>query len=70
MPKSTNVNDVQCFTGFMNYLTRFSPKFSGFCIFFRRLTDKNADWLWTTVRNDAVGITKHLISRKQRLRYC
>ena len=64
MPELTNVNDVQCFIGFVNYLSRFLPKLSDICEPLRRLTDKNAEWLWTKVHNDAVETIKHLISRE------
>ena len=45
MPELTNVNDVQRFIGFVNYLSRFLPKFSDICEPLRKLTDKNAEWL-------------------------
>ena len=54
MPELTNVNDVQRFIGFVNHLSRFLPKLSDICEPLRRLTDKNAEWLWTKVHNDAV----------------
>ena len=69
MPELTNVNDVQRFIGFVNYLSRFLPKLSDICEPLRRLTDKNAKWLWTKVHNDAVETIKHLISREPLLRY-
>ena len=69
MPELTNVNDVQRFIGFVNYLSHFLPKLSDICKPLRRLTDKNAEWLWTNVYNDAVETIKHLISREPLLRY-
>ena len=69
MPELTNVNDVQRFIGFVNYLSRFLPKLSDICEPLRRLTDKNAEWLWTKVHNDAVETIKHLISREPLLSY-
>ena len=69
MPELTNVNDVQRFIGFVNYLSRFLSKFSDICEPLRKLTDKNAEWLWTKVHNDAVETIKHLISREPLLRY-
>ena len=69
MPELTNVNNVQSFIGFVNYLSRFLPKLSDICEPLRRLTDKNAEWLWTKVHNDAVETIKHLISREPLLRY-
>ena len=69
MPKLSSVNDVQRFIGFVNYLSRFLPRLSDLCEPLRRLTDKNAEWQWTNVHNDAVKKIKHLISRAPVLRY-
>ena len=69
MPKLENVNDVQRFIGFVNYLSRFLPRLSDLCEPLRRLTDKNAEWHWTNAHNDAVEKIKHLISRAPVLRY-
>ena len=69
MPELTNVNDVQRFIGFVNYSSRFLPKLLDIFEPLRRLTDKNAEWLWTKVHNDAVETIKYSISREPLLRY-
>ena len=62
MAKLVNVNDVQRFIGFVNYLSRFLPRLSDLCEPLRRLTDNNAEWKWTKVHDEAVETIKHLIS--------
>ena len=62
MPKLVNVNDVQRFIGFVNYLSRFLPRLSDLCKPLHRLTDNNAEWKWTKVHNGVVETIKHLIS--------
>ena len=47
MPKLVNVNDMQRFIGFVNYLSRFLTRLSDLCEPLRRLTDNNAEWKWT-----------------------
>ena len=69
MPKLVNVNDVQRFIGFVNYLSRFLPRLSDLCEPLRRLTDNNAEWKWTKVHDEAVKMIKHLISCAPLLRY-
>ena len=69
MPKLINVNDVQQFIGFVNYLSRFLPRLSDLCEPLRRLTDNNAEWKWTKVHDEAVETIKHLISCAPLLRY-
>ena len=69
MPKLVNVNDVQRFIGFVNYLSRFLPRLSDLCEPLRRLTDNNAEWKWTKVHDEAVETIKHLISCAPLLRY-
>ena len=41
MPELTNVNDVQSFIGFVNYLSHFLPKLSDICEPLCRLTDNS-----------------------------
>ena len=53
MPKLVNVNDVQRFIEFVNYLSCFLPRLSDLCKPIRRLTDNNAEWKWTKVHDDA-----------------
>ena len=69
MPTLVNVNDVQRFIGFVNYLSRFLPRLSDLCEPLRRLTDNNAEWKWTKVHDEAVETIKHLISCAPLLRY-
>ena len=69
MPKLVNVNDVQRFIGFVNYLSRFLPRLSDLCKPLRRLIDNNAEWKWTKVHDDAIETIKHLISCAPLLRY-
>jgi len=70
MPKLSSVNDVQRFIGFVNYLSSFLPRLSDLCEPLRRFADKNAEWHWTNVHNDAVKKIKYLISRAPVLHYC
>ena len=64
-----NVNNVQRFIGFVNYLARFLPRLSDPCEPLCRLTDNNAEWKWIKVHDDAVETIKHLISCAPLLRY-
>ena len=46
MPKPTNVEEVQCLNGFVNYLAKFLPKLADSLEPIRRLTRKNVQWSW------------------------
>ena len=60
-PKLCNVDYVQGFICFVKYLSSFLPELSDICEPFRRLTDKNTDWMFTNIYNDAVATIKYLI---------
>ena len=69
MPKLVNVNDVQRFIDFVNYLLHFLPQLSDLCKPLRHMTDKNAEWKWTKVLDDIIEMIKHLISCAPLLQY-
>ena len=53
---------VQRFLGFVNYLAKFVPHLADECEPLRRLTDKDADWVWEKHHQDAFNRVKQLVA--------
>ena len=56
------VKAVQRFLGFVNYLVKFVPHLADECEPLRRLTDKDADWVWEKHHQDAFNRVKQLVA--------
>ena len=56
------VKAVQRFLGFVNYLAKFVPHLADECEPLRRLTDKDADWVWEKYHQDAFNRLKQLVA--------
>ncbi|KAK2557053.1 Retrovirus-related Pol polyprotein from transposon 17.6 [Acropora cervicornis] len=63
------VKAVQRFLGFVNYLAKFVPHLADECEPLRRLTDKDADWVWEKHHQDAFNRVKQLGADYPVLRY-
>ena len=63
------VKAVQRFLGFVNYLAKFVPHLADECEPLRRLTDKEADWVWEKHHQDAFDRVKQLVADYPVLRY-
>ncbi|KAL9960086.1 hypothetical protein ACROYT_G033491 [Oculina patagonica] len=63
------VKAVQRFLGFVNYLAKFVPHLADECEPLRRLTDKDADWVWEKHHQDAFDRVKQLVADYPVLRY-
>ena len=70
MPLPEDMKRVQRLLGFVNYLSRFSPRLSHICEPPLRLTDKGAPWMWTSQHTDAVEAIKAAVIDSPVLRYC
>ena len=55
MPKPQDIEGVQHFNGFINYLTKFLPKLSEVMEPIRRLTRKDTPWEWSTEQRQSVS---------------
>ena len=53
LTNAEKVKAAQRFLGFVNYLAKFSPHLADECAPLRRLTDKDADWVWEKHHQDA-----------------
>ena len=56
------VKAVQRLLGFVNYLAKFVPHLADECEPLRRLTDKDADWVWEKHQQDAFDRVKQLVA--------
>ena len=62
MPMPENVEDVQRFCGFVNYLAKFLPKLSDVLEPVRNLTCADVIWNWTTVHDRAFKTVHKLVT--------
>ena len=63
------VEAVKQFLGFVNYLAKFVPHPADECEPLRRLTDKDADWVWEKHHQDTFDHVKQLVADYPVLRY-
>ena len=63
------IKAVQRFLGFVNYLAKFVPHLADECEPLRRLTDKDADWVWEKHHQDTFNRVKQLVADYPVLRY-
>ena len=61
LPPPSNVATLRRFLGMMNYLSRFIKDFSIVSEPLRRLTKKDADWVWAFVQDAAFSSLKNLL---------
>ena len=61
LPPPTNVATLRSFLGMMNYLSRFIKDFSIVSEPLRRLTKKDADWVWAFEQDAAFSSLKNLL---------
>jgi len=66
---SEKVKAVRRFLGFVNYLAKCVPHLADECEPLRRLTDKEADWVWEKHHQDAFDSVKQLVADYPVLRY-
>ena len=69
VPRPTCVKEVQKFTGFINYLSKFLPHLSEICEPLRRLTQKDAEWCWESQQEKAFQECKRLVTIQPVLKY-
>ena len=69
MPRPVNVKEVQRFTGFINYLSKFMPHLSDICEPLRRLTKKDIEWCWESQQEKAFQECKRLATIQPVLKY-
>ena len=67
--RTENVKALQRFLGFVNYLAKFVPHLSDECEPLRRLTDKDAAWVWEMHHQQAFDRIKKLVAAHPVLRY-
>ena len=67
--KAEKIKAVQRFLGFVNYLAKFVPHLADESESLRRLTDKNAEWVWEKHHQDAFDRIKRLVANHPVLRY-
>ena len=61
LPPPSNVATLRSFLGMMNYLSRFIKDFSIVSEPLRRLTKKDADWVWAFEQDAAFSSLKNLL---------
>ena len=61
LPTPSNVAKLRSFLGMMNYLSRFIKDFSIISEPLRRLTKKDADWVWAIEQDAAFSSLKNLL---------
>ena len=61
LPTPSNVAKLRSFLGMMNYLSRFIKDFSIISEPLRRLTKKDADWVWAFEQDVAFSSLKNLL---------
>ena len=69
MPVPKTVQEVRCFLGMSNYLSRFIPNLSKVAEPLRRLTEIDAKFVWGTKEHAAFEELKTLISNDQLLAF-
>ena len=69
MPVPKTVQEVRCFLGMSNYLSRFIPNLSKVAEPLRRLTEIEAEFVWGTKEHAAFEELKTLISNDQLLAF-
>ena len=69
MPAPTNVNEILKLNGMVNYLAKFMPKLSDVMEPIRRLTKKDAEWIWTEEHELAFLEIKNLVTKAPVLSY-
>ena len=62
MPKPTDVQGIQRLIGMVTYLAKFLPQLSTVCEPLRRLTYKDAKFVWTEIHDDAFAKMKRLLT--------
>ena len=67
--RAEKVKAVQCILGFVNYLAKFVPHLPDECEPLQRLTDKDADWAWEKLHQDAFDRVKQRVADYPVLRY-
>ena len=61
MPAPTNLKEVQCFLGMLNYYQDFLPKFTQLAEPLRELTRGGVKFDWTSKRQEAFDLLKNLV---------
>ena len=69
IPVPTSVNEVLKLNGMVNYLANFMPKLSDVMEPIRRLTKKDAEWIWTEEHELAYLEIKNLVTKAPVLSY-
>ena len=67
--RAEKVKAVQRFLGFVNYLAKFVPHLADESEHLRRLTDKDAEWVWEKHHQDAFDRIKKLVANHPVLCY-
>ena len=61
IPRPIDIEGVQRFNGFVNYLARFLPKLSGVTEPTRYLTRKDVSWNWSASQENVFLLMKELV---------
>ena len=61
MPRLIDIEGVQRFNGFVNYLAKFLPKLSEVTEPIRQLTRKDVPWSWSANQENAFVLMKQLV---------
>ena len=69
MPRPTDVEAVHRLNGFVNYLSKFLPRLADSMEPIRRLTHKDADWVWSEDQEKAFAEVKRLVTDAPVLSY-
>ena len=69
MERPADVPAVQRFLGLVKYLSKFLQALSEMCEPLRRLTHKNAEWIWTHEQEDAFERVKEAVVKAPVLKY-
>ncbi|XP_035690003.1 uncharacterized protein K02A2.6-like [Branchiostoma floridae] len=69
MKTPDDLRSLQRFLGMVNYLAKFLPHLSDVCEPLRRLTDKDAVWVWLETHDQAVKEVKKLVTAQPVLQY-
>ena len=69
MPERQNVKELMRFIGMVQYLSKFLSRLSDIMEPLRRLTDKDAEWQWSTSRQKIINEDKQLVPATPVLAY-
>ena len=58
MPQPTDVRDLQCFLGMINYLNKYSSQLAEFCNDLHEVAKKNSLFVWFSEHTEALEAIK------------